>query len=226
MTYHCSVYSLSMPKHISNTKKIICDPALRCRAVEPGDDKDHKTKRLAYENSSVELPSIWSWKTLRGMTDSFNVYTAAPKSHLVDSMNNAPYFPFCQELYEFATGEAKCNWVHCIDEQIKSTDYTYNFPCGCANPTITYTSLAAYPVKPSSAVMFDRKITRLVEIPRCPVFAQGAVVKKRKRKKSKLSLTDNRSYSRKVRERNQKTPKTAKGCSKQMLDEDEPTDSE
>jgi hypothetical protein len=38
--------------------------------------------------------------------------------------------------------------------------------------------------------MQNPEVTLCVEIPRCPVFAQGAVVKKRKRKKSKLSLTD------------------------------------
>ena len=74
--------------------------------------------------------------------------------------------------------------------------------------------------------MRNPEAIQVVEIPCCPVFAQGAVVRKRKRKKSKLSLTDNRSYTRKLRERSKKAAKTDKGCSKQLMDDDEPTDSD
>jgi len=215
-----------MPQYISTTKKYMRDPALRCRPAMPGDNKEIAAKRRAYEKSIVELPSTWSWKTLPGMTSSYTVRTVVPKSTLADSMDRIAYFPFCEELYNFATGATHCEWEHCIDEDSKSSTNTYNFPCGCTNPDIQIVSLTNANIKPSSAFMQNPDHTRCVEIPRCPVFAQGAVVKKRKRKKSKLSLTDNRYYSRKVRERSQKAAKTAKGCSKQLLDEDEPTDSD
>ena len=212
-----------MPQYISTTKKYMRDPALRCRPAMPGDDKKIAAKRRAYEKSIVELPSTWSWKTLPGMTSSYTVRTGMSKSSV---LADSTYFPFCEELYNFATGETRCDWEHCIGEDSKSSTNTYNFPCGCTNPDIQIVSLTIANIKPSSAFMQNPDHTRCVEIPRCPVFAQGAVVKKRKRKKSKLSLTDNRYYSRKVRERSQKAAKTAKGCSKQLLDEDEPTDSE
>ena len=215
-----------MPQYISTTKKYMRDPALRCRPAMPGDDKEIAAKRRAYEKSIIELPSIWSWKTLPGMTSSYTVRTAVTKSILADSMDRIQYFPFCEELYNFARGEARCDWQHFIGEDSKSSTNTYNFPCGCTNPEIHIVSFTHSNVKPSSAFMQNPECTLCVEIPRCPVFAQGAVVKKRKRKKSKLSLTDNRYYSRKVRDRSQKAAKTAKGCSKQLLDEDEPTDSE
>ena len=215
-----------MPQYVSTTKKYIRDPALRCRPAMYGDDMKVVTARRAYEKSLVELPSTWSWKMLPGMTSSYSVRSKVSKSYLVDSMNQVKYFPFCEELYEFATGVSDCDWEHCIGEDSKSSTNTYNFPCGCTDPTIEFISLAKENIKSSSALMRNPEHTRCVVIPRCPVFAQGAVVKKRKRKKSKLSLTDNRYYSRKVRERSQKAADTAKGCSKQLMDDDEPTDSE
>ena len=139
--------------------------------------------------------------------DIYRVNVGLSKSELVDSMDRVPYFPFCEELYKFATGVSPCNWEHYIGEDSKSSTNTYIFPCGCTNPEIKFISLDTVPIKSSSAFMSDPKATRFVEIPRCPVFAQGAVVKKRKRKKSKLSLTDNRYYSRLVRSRSQKAAK-------------------
>ena len=215
-----------MPKYIRTTKKYICDPAIRCRPPTFGDDKKIATDRRAYEQSSIELPAPWSWKMLQGMTSSLTTNVQMSKSDLVDSRDRVPYFPFCEELYEFATGASDCNWEHCIGEDSKSSTNTYIFPCGCTNPDIQFISLTNIPIKSSSAFMCDPKGTRFTEIPCCPVFAQGAVVKKRKRKKSGLSLTDNRTYSRKVRERSKKTAKTAKGCSKQLMEEDVPTDSD
>ena len=212
-----------MPKHISTTKKFIRDPALRCCPTSLGGNKDD---RRDYENSVVELPSIWSWKVLNGMTSSYTLRSGLSKSALVESMDSIPYFPFCEELYNFATSVSPCNWLHYIGEDSKSSTNTYIFPCGCTNPKIKFISLDTVRIKSSSALMRNPEATRVVEIPCCPVFAQGAVVRKRKRKKSKLSLTDNRSYTRKVRERSKKAAKTAKGCSKQLMDDDEPTDSD
>ena len=148
------------------------------------------------------------------------------KSDLLDSRDCIPYFPFCKELYEFATGVTDCDWVHFIGKDNKSTSNTYNFPCGCTNPELHFVPVDDLPIKSSSGSVSNPEATLFNEVPRCPVFAQGAVVKKRKRKKSKLSLTDNRYYSRLVRSRSQKAAKTVKECSKQLMDDDAPTDSD
>ena len=172
------------------------------------------------------MPSIWSWTMLRGMTRSSARDYPMSKSDLLDARDQVPYFPFCEELYNFATGVSACDWEHCISKDNKSSTNTYIFPCGCTNPDIQFISFTKIPIKSSSAFMCDPTGVRFTEIPCCPVFAQGAVVKKRKRRKAGLSLTDNRTYSRKVRERSKKTAKTAKGCSKQLMEEDVPTDSD
>ena len=216
-----------MPTYVRTTKKLMCDPMLRCRPPTFDDDKGEVfTNRRAYEKSSIELPAPWSWKMLQGMASSLSTTVQKSKFDLADSRDRIPYFPFCEELYKFATGKSECNWEHCISEDSKSSTNTYIFPCGCTDPDIQFISYAKIPIKSSSAFMCDPTGTRFTEIPCCPVFAQGAVVKKRKRKKAGLSLTDNRTYSRKVRERSKKTAKTAKGCSKQLMEEDVPTDSD
>ena len=212
-----------MPKYISTTKKFMCDPKLRVRPPSLGGDK---TARIKYEQSSIAMPSIWSWTMLRGMTRSSARDYPMSKSDLLDARDQVPYFPFCKELYNFATGVATCDWAHIVGEDSKSTNNTYNFPCGCTNPKILFRPLGEIPIKSSSAFVSNPEATLFNEVPRCPVFAQGAAVKKRKRKKSGLSLTDNRTYSRKVRERSKKTAKTAKGCSNQLMEEDVPTDSD
>ena len=183
-------------------------------------------QRRDYDNSLVELPSIWTWKTLSGMAPSYAIRAKQTKSFRAERMDSSKYFPFCEKLYLFAVGSSPCNWLHFIGEDNKSNNNTYNFPCGCTNPKIQYCSLDQVSIKSSSGFMKDPESTQIVEVPRCPVFAQGVAVKKRKRKRSQLSLTDNKYYSRKVRERNQKAAKAAKGCSKQMLNEDESTDCE
>ena len=160
------------------------------------------------------------------MSSTYSIRTKHSKSTRVDSMDTIQYFPFCEELYNFATSASRCNWLHIVGKNNKSTDYTYNFPCGCTNPKISYRSLDKVKIKSSSAFMRNPESTRVVEVPCCPVFAQGAAVRKRKRKKSGLSLTDNRTYSRKLRERSKKAAKTEEGCSKQLMDDHEPTDSE
>ena len=212
-----------MPKYISTTKKFMCDPKRRVRPPSLGGDK---TARIKYEQSSIALPSIWSWTKLCGMTHSSARDLPMSKSDLLDARDRVPYFPFCEELYNFATGVSACDWEHCINEDNKSSTNTYIFPCGCTNPDIQFISFTNIPIKSSSAFMCDPTGERFTEIPCCPVFAQGAVVKKRKRRKAGLSLTDNRTYSRKVRERSKKTAKTATGCSKQLMEEDVPTDSD
>ena len=216
-----------MPTYVRTTKKLMRDPRLRCRPPVFDDDKEIVfTERRAYEQSSKELPAPWSWKMLQGMSSLHSATVQKSKFDLAEARDRIPYFPFCEELYKFATGKSKCNWEHCISEDSKSSTNTYIFPCGCTNPDIQLISYANIPIKSSSAFMCDPTGTQFTEIPRCPVFAQGAVKKKRKRKKSGLSLTDNRTYSRKVRERSKKTAKTAKGCSKQLMEEDVPTDSD
>ena len=106
-----------MPKHISTTKKFMLDPALRCKPTSLGGDKD---KRRDYENSVAEMPSIWSWKTLNGMTSTYTIRAKQSKSTLVESMDTIKYFPFCKELYKFATSASRCNWLHFVGKNNKS----------------------------------------------------------------------------------------------------------
>ena len=148
-----------MPKYIRTTKKYICDPALRCRPPTFGDNKKIATDRRAYEQSSIELPAPWSWKMLQGMTSSLTTNVQMSKSDLVDSRDRVPYFPFCKELYEFATGASYCNWEHCIGEDSKSSTNTYIFPCGCTNPKIKFISLDTVRIKSSSALMRNPEAT-------------------------------------------------------------------
>jgi hypothetical protein len=100
-----------MPKHISTTKKFMLDPALRCKPASLGGDKD---ERRDYENSVAQMPSIWSWKTLGGMASTYSIRTKHSKSTRVDSMDTIQYFPFCEELYNFATSASRCNWLHIV----------------------------------------------------------------------------------------------------------------
>jgi hypothetical protein len=167
-----------MPKHISTTKKFIRDPKLRCRPTSLGGNKE---ARRNYKQSCVELSAIWSWTMLRGMTRSSVMDYPMSKFDLLEARDRIPYFPFCKELYDFATGASACDWAHFIGEDNKSTSNTYNFPCGCTNPKIQFAPLDDIPIKSSSAFVSNPEATLFNEVPRCPVFAQGAVVKKRKR---------------------------------------------
>jgi hypothetical protein len=220
-----------MPKYISTTKKIIRDPAKRCRPPIDGEvTKGVVQQRREYELSHKNLPRIWSWTMQQDVftfTSLPHVIVPKSKSDLLEARDRIPYFPFCKDLYKFATGASVCNWLHVVGEDNESSDYTYNFPCGCTNPQIGFMAterLVSIGIKSTSAYMCDPASSLHCEVPRCPVFAQGAAVKKRKRRKSKVSLTDNRWYRRLVRSRSQKAA-TVEGCSKQLMNDD-PTDSE
>ena len=215
-----SDYSLRMSKYISTSKKYINDPKLRCHRYYGTDKKsDAAVARRAYEESMIQLPSIWSWKYL---TSGKLTHAAATARR-----DTTPYFPFNETVYKFATGASTCDWSHTLPMECKDTDATYNFPCGCENPRILFASQLEQCSLSTSALLSAGDESGLcVEVPCCPVFAQGATPKKRKRRKSKLSLTDNRTYSRLVRSRSKKAAKPSKGCSKQLMDDDEPTDSE
>ena len=161
MILHYSTHSLSMSKYISTTKKNICDPALRCRLPSEYEAKTSVAKaRRAYERSSIELPSIWSWTMIRGTANSKSENIQLSKSDLLDVRDRTPYYPFCKALYEFATGVSTCDWIHVIGKDNESTNNTYNFSCGCTNPHIEFTPVASHVIKSSSAFIGNPEATR------------------------------------------------------------------
>ena len=218
-----SDYSLRMSKYINTSKKYINDPALRCCHYY-GTDRNNPdaVARRAYEESSVLLPSIWSWKLLP------HFYAMSMSNATIfERRDRTPYYPFNKLLYEFATGARACSCTHTLPLACRDTNVTYNFPCGCENPPVSFVDHPVSGGKPTSALLSISGIASFeAEVPRFPVFAQGAAPKIRKRKKSKLSLTDNRTYSRLVRSRSTKAAKPAKGCSVQLMEEEDPTDSD
>ena len=152
MVIHITVHSLHthtvMPLVVnaSTTSIVMNDPALR--VADKSFCADHKVSepnrraRKKYESSSVALPSIWGRKNLchpkHLITVSKKVVKSSlPRAELYAIRETTPYYPFCEELYQFATGKKKCDWIHCVHwTRLDTGTHTYSFPCGCTKPQL------------------------------------------------------------------------------------------
>ena len=205
MIFHCSDHSLRMPVTSSPSTKIIRDPALR-------------RDRAKYKESEIRLPTIWSWKYWPLERYNLHIDSEYTQHYFKNLRNITPFYPFSENIYKAATGQKECNWLHVVHSENKESDCTYNWPCGCENPTIEFQEFER---------VRDITIARLVDpavhsiyrhVPCLPVFAQGAPQKKKRRRK--FSLTDSRSYNRLKRTRKASSANVVQGCSKQLQDPD------
>ena len=203
---------------INVTKAFMLDPALRC-APYVGKDKrcSQAMLRRAYQRSSIELPKVWSRKTLRPPDySSLDTTNAA----LYTIRDVTPYFPFCEELYHIATThDIVCDWQHVVLNQNTKLGYSYNFPCGCEDPELvvleyidvsTSGDTNAYMIHEFGDELFYR-------VPICPTVTPRVI---KKRKKKSTSLTDSKSYRRIQRSKYSAPPQ----CSPQLLDDDGQSD--
>ena len=128
----------------SATSIMMNDPALRvadksfCADLKVS--KPNERARKKYESSSVALPSIWGRKSLchprHLLTLSKKIVKSSlSRAELYAHRETTPYYPFCEELYQFATGKKKCDWIHCVHwTRLDTGSHTYSFPCGCTSP--------------------------------------------------------------------------------------------
>ena len=179
------------------------DPALRRLPYpESGETKKEVKKQLReYKKSSVRLPKIWARTTLLSPRHP----SVTSRKSLKEHHETFPYFPFCDILYQIATGKKKCYWRHIV--LYCNTHLTYNFPCGCSNPhieNIYFSEGCIFPAhfKLTSAALAHppspyRSTDTIYEVPFSQAFRESA--NPLKRKKKGLSLTDNKTYRRKLR---------------------------
>jgi hypothetical protein len=137
------------PKFEFNTTTVVMNnPALRvadksCVLNEEVEEKYYDDLE-EYKTSEVILPAIWSRKTVnhpnhRCILD--NCVKQPSRSQLYKHREATPYFPYCKALFDIATTEQKCDWIHCVHNfHLKDETYIYNFPCGCSNPTLENTA--------------------------------------------------------------------------------------
>ena len=217
MITHYSDNSLRMPVTSSSSTKYIRDPALRSSHPEPDmtDELWESTAaaRYKYEQSEIKLPSIWSWERLprvHSYESSIRSWNQTKLAH-----DTKPYYPFDKELYTIATTDLACDWSHVVHADNKESECSYSWPCGCESPTIEYKVLRSLK-DVTTAVIANNENTLYHLVPRMPVFAQGALPKKKKKRKRGISLTDTRTYSRLVRARRQSSAHISNGCSKQL----------
>ena len=195
-------HTFSMP--ISTASIAMRDPAQRVLVLPGvksvnGDQqavKLMKDRHKQYMKSIVILPKIWGRLTQQSP---HYPYTSS-HSQLREYRETKPFFPFCERIYNFAVGKAKCTWNHQI--HVSNLQLTYNFPCGCSAPTIERINHLPNGYKPTSARLeavcsSSRSPATSYEIPYCPAFRKSSSTTKRKRKG--LSLTDSKTYRRKVR---------------------------
>ena len=188
---------------ISTATVAMRDPSLR----RPPLPLKNETKEEAranygkYMKSSVVLPRIWA-----RITQLSPHHPGITSRKLVKEYRQTePYFPFCKSVYKFAVGESVCFWRHIVLHG--NTHLTYNFPCGCHDPHIEYMYLnSVFPshYKTTSAALLNppsphRSTDTCYEVPFCPAFRESA--NPSKRKKRGLSLTDSKTYRRRVRSR-------------------------
>ena len=175
----------------------MCDPEKR-RKREPVNGESLRTvreQRKAYKRSCVSLPQIW------GRMISSSHYSHAKR--LVDIRNHldtTPYYPYSATVYLFARGKETCTWSHQLLRD--NSQLTYNYPCGCTHPTIEYVSSLPNDFKSTSAALVcpavsSSGVATTYEVPCNPVFRPPSNPSKRRRKG--LSLTDSKTYRRRVR---------------------------
>ena len=200
---------------INVTKALMLDPALRCAPYVGKDRKcAHAQQWRTYQQSSIELPKVWSRKTLRPP------YYSSPNSTnatLYTIRDATPYFPFCKDLYDTATThDIRCDWIHVVLEHNAQSGYSYNFPCGCIDPELDIKSHSgATGPGDTNAYMAPKSGGKtLYRVPTCPTVTPR-VTKKRKKKPS--NLTDSKARRRHLRSKYSAPPQ----CSPQLLDDDD-----
>ena len=110
------------PKFEFNTTTVVMNnPALRvadksCVLNEEVEEKYYDDLE-EYKTSEVILPAIWSRKTVnhpnhRCILD--NCVKQPSRSQLYKHREATPYFPYCKALFDIATTEQKCDWIHCV----------------------------------------------------------------------------------------------------------------
>ena len=226
------------------------DPALR--VVDKSFCADRKVSKASaralekYENSRVVLPSIWGRKSLphpKHLLASHPDYRNAifygsklARADIYIARESTPFYPFCKELYRFATGEEKCDWIHCVSfSRLEAGTHTFSWPCGCTNPRIqdldlllteckvslprSYTDAVVVPNlrEESGWAKFTTPGIGYYPVPRNNVFREASSTKKGKKRKP-LSLTDHKSYRRLLRS------KRTASCSSALLGEDSDRD--
>ena len=183
---------------LSAARILMCDPAMR-RKRQPVNGESRRKVRLerkAYKQSSVSLPQIWG----RMNISSPHYLQARRLADIREHLDTTPYYPYCAAVYSFATGEEKCSWSHQLLED--NSQLTYNFPCGCTHPTIEYVSSLPNYFKSTSAALVcpavsSSGVATTYEVPCNQVFKPPSNPSKRRRKG--LSLTDSKTYRRRVR---------------------------
>ena len=147
------------------------------------------------------------------------------------------YYPYCKALFDIATTNQKCDWLHCVDfAMLKDETYIYNFPCGCDKPTVLDSAVLRRTHRISlstwhstSAIVFPNirteggmELFRAIgwfEVPKCQVFREASPNKRSKKRKA-LSLTDHKSYRKLLRSRRTTTAR----YSSMLQDEDDDSD--
>ena len=235
ITAHSPHTHIVMPVTIeaSTTSILMNDPALR--VIDKSFCADRKVSEpniralKNYQSSSIALPSIWGRKSVCHPRHQSSFSRAQLYAH----REVTPYYPYCKELYQFATGKKVCDWIHCIQsDNLEGGTYTYSFPCGCIRPQ--YLDLKpllakfkiSLPCGNLDAVVLPdiRTDEGFMEfnnvgyftVPRNQVFREAAPTKKGKKRKS-LSLTDHKSYRRLLRSK--RTVQHSSRCSSALLDE-------
>ena len=137
ITAHSPYTHIVMPVTIeaSTTSILMNDPALR--VIDKSFCADRKVSEPSiralknYQSSSIALPSIWGRKSVCHPRHQSSFSRAQLYAH----REVTPYYPYCKELYQFATGKKVCDWIHCIQsDNLEGGVLTYSFPCGCIRP--------------------------------------------------------------------------------------------
>lgn len=205
-----TTHIFSMPVNISIQTVKMLDPELR------GPDKSDILK--ARQSEKVTLPTPWSRKTLRSPLHYPHDRSLAS---LATHRKATPYYPYCEELYNFALKLSCCNWLHVVSEHNFSSDLTYNFPCGCADPTITQINdddFAPYRLRQTTSAIMTPKLDTTSEYYEVPSCRAPPSSPRKNRKRKPLSLTDCKSYRRLLRSRRSYT------YSSQLTQEEEDSD--
>ena len=218
----------------STSTAVINNPALRVadKSALPPNSKggeEYRSNLAAYKASEIELPSIWARKTLKRpgyfKPNAQYLHQAPSKSELYQHREVTPYFPFCKPLFEIATTDRSCDWIHCayFSRLTEGHTYHYNFPCGCHNPTIEDAGQFSKSHRITmplwfldSAIMLPNILTddgmklfqehSYFEIPKSYTFRGYSNGKKERGRKRKVSnLTDHKSYRKLLRSRRSAT---------------------
>ena len=233
------------PQFQFNTTTVVMNnPGLRVKdksnVCDKKERKEYFAKLEEYKTSEVVLPAVWARRSINHpahFSPLENCVMKLPKVDLYLHREATEYYPFCKHLFDVATTDQKCDWIHCVDYCcLKDETYIYNFPCGCNNqdllnidnlrraykvPMSTWHPTSAVVLPPISTEegMKQYKDIGWFEVPRCQVFREASPTKRGKKRKA-LSLTDHKSYRKLLRSRRATTAK----YSSKLLGEDSDSD--